>query len=61
MVQGGLKKVQGGLSPPWHPTSRAYDHRTKLLEFVATMSYEVDSSCWLPKTAIYYILYRIIL
>ena len=24
MVQGGLKKVQGGLSPPWHPTSRAY-------------------------------------
>ena len=24
MVQGGLKKVQGGLEPPWHPTSRAY-------------------------------------
>ena len=24
MVQGGLKKVQGGLEPPWHLTSRAY-------------------------------------
>ena len=24
MVQGGLKKFRGGLSPPWHPTSRAY-------------------------------------
>ena len=27
MVQGGLKQVQGGLSPPWHPTSRAYGRR----------------------------------
>ena len=31
MVQGGLKKVQGGLSPPWHPTSRAYGNCTVLL------------------------------
>ena len=39
MVQGRLNKFQGGLSPPWHPTSRAYVSVNSLFDTIESGLY----------------------